>query len=67
MLQTVLRPLGVPGFVVLPKRWIIERTFAWISRCRRNAKDYERKPEHGEAMILTMIALLSKRLANHQS
>ena len=52
----------------LPKRWIIERTFAWISRCRRNAKDYERKPEHSEAMIhLTMIALMSKRLADHQS
>jgi putative transposase len=68
VLQTVLRPVGVQGFVVLPKRWIIERTFAWISRCRRNAKDYERKPEHGEAMIhLTMIALMSKRLANHKS
>jgi transposase len=68
VLQTVPRPVGVPGFVVLPKRWIIERTFAWISLCRRNAKDYERKPEHGEALIhLTMIALMSKRLANHQS
>ena len=68
MLQTVLRPVGVKGFVVLPKRWIVERTFAWISRCRRNAKDYERKPEHSEAMIhLAMIALMSKRLAKHQS
>jgi transposase len=48
----------------LPKRWINDRTFAWISRCRRNARAYERKPEHGEAMIhLTMIALMSKRLA----
>jgi putative transposase len=68
VLQTVLRPVGVKGFVVLPKRWIIERTFAWISRCRRNAKDYERKPEHSEAMIhITMIALMSKRLANCKS
>jgi len=68
VLQTVLRPVGVKGFVVLPKRWIVERTFAWISRCRRNAKDYERKPEHSEAMIhLTMIALMSKRLANCKS
>lgn len=68
MLQTVLRPVDVKGFVVLPKRWIVERTFAWISRCRRNAKDYERKPEHSEAMIqLTMIALMSKRLANSKS
>ena len=31
MLQTVLRPVGVSGFVVLPKRWIVERTFAWLS------------------------------------
>lgn len=68
VLQTVLRPVGVKGFVVLPKRWIIERTFAWISRCRRNTKDYERKPEHSEAMIhITMIALMSKRLAKSKS
>lgn len=68
VLQTVLRPVGVKGFVVLPKRWIVERTFAWISRCRRNAKDYERKPEHSEAMIhLTMIALMTKRLARYKS
>ena len=64
VLQTVLRPVGVKGFVVLPKRWIVERTFAWIFRCRRNSKDYERKPENSEAIIyLTMIALMSKRLA----
>jgi putative transposase len=68
LLQTVLRPVGVKGFVVLPKRWIVERTFAWISRCRGNAKDYERKPEHSEAMIhLTMIALMTKRLARTKS
>jgi putative transposase len=64
ILQTVRRPVGVPGFVVLPKRWIVERTFAWIVRCRRNSKDYERKPENSEAIIyLSMIALMSKRLA----
>jgi putative transposase len=64
VLQTVLRPVGIKGFVVLPKRWIVERTFSWISRCRRNSKDYERKTENSEAMILlTMIALMSKRLA----
>ncbi len=64
ILQTVRRPVGVKGFVVLPKRWIVERTFAWIVRCRRNSKDYERKPENSEAIIyLTMIALMSKRLA----
>lgn len=64
VLQTVLRPKGTKGFVVLPKRWIVERTFAWISRCRRNSKDYERKTENSEAMIhLAMINLMTKRLA----
>jgi putative transposase len=64
LLQTVLRPASVEGFVVLPKRWIVERTFAWISRCRRNSKDYERTTESSEAMIyITMIALMSRRLA----
>ncbi len=65
ILQTVLRPVGIKGFIVLPKRWIVERTFAWISRCRRHSKDYERNPETSEAMILiTMITLMSRRLAN---
>ncbi len=64
ILQTVLRPVGVKGFVVLPKRWIVERTFAWIGRCRRHSKDYERNPETSETMIyISMIALMSKRLA----
>lgn len=63
VLQTVLRPVGVKGFVVPPKRWIVERKFAWISRCRRNSKDYERTIESSEAMIcLMMIALMSRRL-----
>jgi putative transposase len=65
ILQTVLRPVGLDRFVVLPKRWIVERTFAWISRCRRHSKDYERNPETSEAMILiTMINLMSRRLAH---
>jgi putative transposase len=64
ILQTVLRPVGVKGFVVLPKRWIVERTFAWLGRCRRNSKDYERIPESSAAMIqITMINLMSRRLA----
>jgi len=51
-------------FVVLPKRWIVERTFAWLARCRRHSKDYERNPESSETMIyVTMIALMSRRLA----
>jgi putative transposase len=64
VLQTVLRPVWAKGFVVLPKRWIVERTFAWIARHRRHARDYERNPETSEAMIyIAMIGLMSRRLA----
>ena len=63
ILQTLLRPVAVKGFVVLPKRWIVERTFAWIGRCRRQSKDYERNPETSETMIqISMIALILRRL-----
>jgi putative transposase len=63
-LQTVLRPVHARGFVVLPKRWIVERTFSWLNRYRRHAKDYERSPRQSEAMIqLAMINLMSRRLA----
>jgi putative transposase len=65
VLQTVLRPATAQGFVVLPKRWIVERTLAWIMRYRRNSKDYERTTESSEAMIyITMINLMSRRLAS---
>lgn len=64
ILQTVLRPVGTKGFVVLPKRWVVERTFAWLARCRRHSKDYERNPATSEAMInISMINLMSRRLA----
>lgn len=63
-LQTVLRPVDVNGFVVLPMRWVVERTFAWLSRHRRLSKDYERLSENSEAAIyIAMIDLMSKRLA----
>ena len=66
VLQTVLRPVGVKGFVILPKRWIVERTFAWIGSYRRNAKDYERNTKSSKAMIhIAMIARMMKVLENH--
>jgi putative transposase len=65
IIQPVLRPVGVKGFVVLPKRWIVERTFSWLGRSRRLSKDYERNPETSETMIrIAMTQLMLKRLAN---
>ncbi len=52
------------AFEVLPRRWVVERTFAWISKHRRTVRDYERPPASHEAMILwAMIALMTRRLA----
>jgi putative transposase len=52
------------GFVVIPKRWIVERTFGWFNRYRRLSKDYELLPETSEAVIqVTMIHLMIRRLA----
>ena len=60
----VRRLPGTKGFQVLPKRWIVERTFAWLGGYRRLSKDYEYLPEHSEAMIyLAMIRLMLQRLA----
>src|ERR671912_698846 len=51
-------------FVVLPKRWIVERTLAWVSRCRRLARDYERHAHKAAAFVrLAMIRLMLRRLA----
>lgn len=44
-LEVVKRPEAKKGFVLLPKRWVVERSFAWAARCRRLARDYERLPE----------------------
>jgi Transposase DDE domain len=53
----------MPAFTVLPRRWVVERTIAWISRYRRLSKDYEYLPESSEAMIyLAMTRLMLRRL-----
>ena len=63
-LDIVLRSDDVSGFEVLPRRWVVERTFAWLGRYKRLAKDYELNPVHSESMIyVAMIQLLLKRLA----
>jgi len=59
----VSRPEGSEGFVKLPQRWVVERTFAWLNRSRRLSKDYEREPASSEAMIqASMIHLMLRRL-----
>ena len=59
----VKRPDHSKGFIVLPRRWVVERTLAWIARHRRCVRDYERLPEHHEAMVRwSIIRLTSKRL-----
>lgn len=61
----IVKRSDVGKFVVLPKRWIVERTFAWLALSRRLNRDYEIHPRHAEAMIhLAMIHLLLKRLTN---
>lgn len=50
-LEVIKRPAGVRGFEVLPKRWVVERTFAWLDRWRRMSKDYERRKDSAEAWI----------------
>jgi putative transposase len=62
VLQTVLRPVGVKGFVLLPRRWVVERTLAWLARYRRLSKDYEYLPATSEVMItIAMIHLMARR------
>jgi putative transposase len=63
-LDIVKRPEGTKGFLLLPKRWIVERTFAWFGRYRRLSKDYEYLTQTSEAMIrAAMIHLMVRRLA----
>jgi putative transposase len=51
ILTTVLRPVGAKGYVHLPRRWIVERTFGWFGRYRRLSKDYEHYPRNSETWI----------------
>ena len=67
-LDIVKRAAVAQGFVVSPKRWIVERTLGWLNRYRRLSKDYELLPATSEAMIqVTMIQLMVRRLARTAS
>ena len=62
-LEVVRRPEGSKGFVLLPKRWVVERTCAWLGRCRRHSKDYERRTDASASMLrVSAIHLMLKRL-----
>jgi putative transposase len=61
--EVVERPVGAVGFVLLHRRWVVERTFAWLGRYRRHSRDYERYAESSEAMIkISCIHRMIKRL-----
>ena len=63
--EIVKRSDQVQGFVVLPKRWIVERTIAWLNRCRRLAKDWENLNRKGLAFLrLASIRLMLRKLCN---
>jgi putative transposase len=64
-LEIVRRCDRVKGFKVLPKRWIVERTFGWLFKSRRLCRDYEVRLDHSEAMIrICMIRIMVRRLAS---
>jgi putative transposase len=63
-LQIVKRPDDLHTFKVLPRRWVVERTLAWITRHRRTVRDYERLPAHHETYVhWSMIIVMTRRLA----
>jgi putative transposase len=64
VLAIVKRSDTAQGWVLLPRRWVVERTFGWLSQCRALARDYEYNPETSEALIqVAMIHLMLRRLA----
>ena len=56
-------PQAKRGFVLLPRRWVVERSFAWLARCRRLARDYERPPETLAGLHLVAFVILMLRRA----
>ena len=63
--EIIKRTDSTPGFVVVPKRWIVERTIAWLNRCRRLAKDFENRIRTAIAFVqLASIRLMLRKLCN---
>jgi transposase len=67
-LTIIKRSDDTTGFTVLPRRWVVERTFGWLLRYRRLTRDYERLPEHHEAMVLwATVTIMTRKLARTTS
>lgn len=67
-LKTVSRSKNTPGFVILPRRWVVERSLAWIMHARRHARDYERLIQHSESLITwAAITLMTRRITRRTS
>jgi transposase len=65
--MTRQRPENTPGFVILPRRWVVERS-TWIMHARRHARDYERLIQHSESMITwAAITLMARRITHRAS
>jgi putative transposase len=68
VLEVVTKPKTGSGFQVLPQRWIVERTFAWLGRSRRLSKDYERKPTSSAGQVdLASIRLMLRRIRKERA
>jgi putative transposase len=68
VLELVRRPAKAIGWLLLPKRWVVERTFAWLGRYRIHSRDYERLPESSETQIrISMIQFMLRRATNTKS
>ncbi|MFJ4561988.1 RacP protein [Streptomyces massasporeus] len=66
--ETVSLPKDAVGFVILPRRWVVERSLAWIMHARRHARDYERLIQHSESLITwAAITLMTRRITRRQS
>ncbi|WP_406480419.1 IS5 family transposase [Streptomyces sp. NBC_01615] len=67
-IKTVRRPPDAKGFVVLPRRWVVERTWSWIMRARRHCRDHERLPEMSESLITwAAVTLMTRRLTRRNT
>ena len=65
-IEIVTRSDGAEGFEIIPRRWVVERTFAWLNRNRRLAKDFERTIESATAwLFMASVQMIARRIASH--